>query len=109
MSRGAKLILGVCSCLPFLFGLYVIVTKVILRLHFPSGDELKYSMITAVVCQLLLMIYYVVYILTDRKKTSDEKLPWILLIVFASDIAIIIYYFKYILPVPENARVNARL
>lgn len=108
MSRSKKIWLGIFTFLPVIgFGLYFLFFfTFFLNI---AGDEVEHvdelpanfmimflAIMLAVISSFAMMIYYLIHVNRSDKK-SDHKLIWILILVLASGIGNVAYYFVEIL------------
>lgn len=114
MSLGKKIILGVFTFLPVTFVMaYVFIFfkfffSSMSSPHFePYVNEeyffgnlvlLIFLIFTAIIFGVGMMIYYIIHANKNPKFDSNQKLLWILILVFTSFIGNIIYYFVEIIP-----------
>jgi len=127
MSKGSKILLGILTFLPIIFGIacfvYYFSMMMNMALEMPSGEQpvlmhhyfarifsMQYIMciLFGVTLHIGLMIYYIIHVVNHKVRSEGEKVMWILLFVFVGSIAYIIYFFIKIAPMPsknEGARV----
>ena len=60
--------------------------------------------IIASLMSLGLMIYYIIHANNNPKNDSNKKLMWTLVLIFASSIASIVYYFVEIMPIKTEEK-----
>jgi len=127
MTRSAKVLLGIATFLPLVFGAcclvyYIFAIRDMFVLmpvnpddsrrfaqsyiaHIFSGPLVTF-VILSFVTHIGLMIYYIVHVVTYKVKTEGEKVMWILLFVFIGTIAFIIYFFMRVVPLPARGSIN---
>ena len=109
MTKNKKILLGVITILPFAFIiLYVIVffgMFITMPIMLETGNEpnpliffssfsLAFIFIfIAVVISIGLMIYYIIHAANNPTFNSNDRLLWILVMVFAHQIGYIIYWY----------------
>jgi len=128
MSNGSKILLGILTFLPIIFGIvcfayyFSMMMNMAVDMPYPGGQPVLmhhyfaqiFSMqyitciLFGVTLHIGLMIYYIIHVVNHKVRTEGEKVMWILLFVFVGSIAYIIYFFIKIAPMPsknEGARV----
>ncbi len=121
MTKSGKIILGILTFLPLVFGMcclvyYLLMIKdIMLVMPVNRGDQqafmrsymshifsgpLMISMVLTVLTHLGLMIYYIVHVVSLRLRSEGEKVMWILLFIFIGTISYIIYFFMKVVPLP---------
>lgn len=118
MTKQKKLFLGILTFLPLLCVVIYIICLSLYMFSFvkvldaQAGDPnvadpspflaffgIMFIMIfLAIVLSIGLLIYYIVHANNNPKFDSNQKLMWILVLVFASGIGNMVYYFVAILP-----------
>lgn len=114
MSFRTKVILGILTFLPILFVLayvFVFFMFFIGSMSSPqfepfANDDYFISnfillfilLLCAIICGFGLMVYYIIHANKNPHFDSNQKLIWILILVFTSFIGNIIYYFVEIIP-----------
>ena len=114
MSKNNKILLGILTFLPVL-GLFLSIAfmisafKTIANEGAPDAVMLSGSLQSAVmiiaffaILSLGLLIYYIIHAINNKALSSDERVVWILLFVFISQIAVIIYWIMKIWNVKED-------
>ena len=114
MSKNNKILLGILTFLPVL-GLFLSIAfmisafKTIAIEGAPDAVMLSGSLQSAVmiiaffaILSLGLLIYYIIHAINNKALSSDERVVWILLFVFISQIAVIIYWIMKIWNVKED-------
>jgi hypothetical protein len=112
MTKNKKIWIGILTFLPIAFLLLYFLNLIILFTGIFSsarvGEELDPSMMfgnfavmfflifVAVVVSIGLMIFYIMQITNNKKFDSNQRLMWILIIVFAGLIGFIVYWYMYI-------------
>jgi TM2 domain-containing membrane protein YozV len=104
MSKNIKLLVGLLTLLPLIgFAFYIwtfikIVTS-IASAGAPDSVALSSDFVSIFTMLLLtvlmsigLLVFYIVHAVKNKSLTSDERLMWILLFVFISTIAFMIYW-----------------
>ena len=104
MSKNTKIVVGILTVLP-LIGILFYIGLVISFIgtqgdgFAPDGHGLAKNLIWMVsmvgLCVLLgfgLLIFYIVHAVKNKKLDSNERIMWILLFVFVSNIACMIYW-----------------
>ena len=123
MSNSGKVILGIATFLPLIFGVcflvyYIsMVREMLLYLpnsndpqffarnymaHFFTGEFISLA-ILSLITHLGLMIYYIIHVVTHKIKSEGEKIMWILFFVFIGTVTFIIYYFMRVVPLPSGS------
>ncbi len=119
MTKPAKIILGIITFLPMLFGIcclvyYMLMIKDLILLMPGSHNDPQVFMntymsrvfsgplimlvILSVITHLGLMIFYIIHVARLKLKSEGEKVMWILLFVFIGTIIYIIYFFMRVVP-----------
>ena len=111
MSTGGKIILGIATLLPIVFGVLFFVNYISMVIematsanmngggldanHFISFmlSHLAIYFVLAMSTHLALMIYYIVHVARHNPRSEAEKIMWILLFIFIGTIPFIIYFF----------------
>jgi hypothetical protein len=122
MSNPGKVILGIVTFLPLIFGAsfivyYISMIREMLQYlpdssdpqffarnymaHFLPGEFVSLAVLSFVT-HLGLMIYYIIHVVTHKIKSEGEKIMWILFFVFIGTVTFIIYYFMRVVPVPSQ-------
>ena len=122
MSNSGKIILGIATFLPLIFGVCFLVYYVsMMREMFmllPGSDDPQFFArnymahlfsgefivlgILSFVTHLALMIYYIIHVVTHKIKSEGEKIMWILFFVFIGTVTFIIYYFMRVVSLPST-------
>jgi TM2 domain-containing membrane protein YozV len=104
MSKNIKILVGLLTILPFLgFGFYIwSFVKIFMSIaHEGAPDSVAMSsqfvsiftiLLLTVLVSIGLLVFYIVHAVKNKSLTSDERLMWILLFVFISTIAFMIYW-----------------
>jgi tellurite resistance protein TehA-like permease len=104
MSKNTKILVGVLTILPFISIIAYIwaMIKMISEISNAGSapDALAFSGFASmfimigitVLLSIGLLIYYIVHAVNNKSLTSEERLMWILLFVFISTIAFMIYW-----------------
>lgn len=111
MSKNTKITLGIITFLPILFYIYYFIGFFNMMSSISeieaSGNPDEFmsefmglfaSMGLASLMTLGLMIYYIVHVTQQKMYDSNERLMWILILVFTSSIGAIIYWCVKIWP-----------
>ncbi len=113
MSKTKKIWLGIFTFAPILFLLLYMLSFFVLffgvmllpaheggsgqeamPLYFLSSFFIVFAIMgIAVILSLALLIYYIIHITQNPKFDSNEKLLWVLVIVFTHQVGYIIYWF----------------
>jgi len=125
MSTPAKILLGIVTLLPMLFGIcflvyYLSIIKdMILSLPTNIGDQQMFVRdymvhifsgrlilcgVLSVITHVALMIYYILHVVNHKVKSEGEKIMWILLFIFIGTIPFIIYFFLRIVPAQNEEK-----
>ena len=126
MSSGAKIILGIFTLLPIVFGIIFIVEylffikDIILNIN-PDSDPqyfIKYLLshlfspaaialfLSYILLHFGLMIWYIAHVVKNGTKTEGEKVMWILLFIFIGTIGNIIYFLVKVISAPAKRQVT---
>jgi hypothetical protein len=104
MSKNTKILVGVLTFLPFVSFIFNIwyFLKIITELSHSGNapDTAVFNGFTSfaailsftILLSIGLLIYYIVHAVNNKALTSDERLMWILLFIFISTIAFMIYW-----------------
>ena len=120
MTRSKKIWLGILTFLPifcmmlyfvffffFFFGIYTSEktgnTSEVSPVFFANFGLMFLFIILAVISGLAMMIYYIIHANSNPKFDSNQKLMWILILVLASGIGSIVYFFVEIVPKKTTA------
>lgn len=118
MTRRKKIWLGILTFLPLLFVIIYIICFAVYMFSFvnvleaQAGDPevadptiffgmfgiMFFMIFLSIISTIALLIYYIIHANGNPKFDSNQKLIWILILVLASGIGNIIYYFVEILP-----------
>ena len=121
MSKSKKIWLGVFTFLPLIF---LIIYVVVFFSFFLNGVDSTYPqegtspnffagsyvllfviIVLMAIVSLGLLIYYIVHANSNPKFDSNQKLIWILILLFASGVGSMIYYFMEIVPLKDPKEV----
>ena len=118
MTKNKKILLGVLTILPFAFiFLYLIVfiaMFLLISLSTTSANEanpfvfiggFSFAFIfifAAIALSLGLFIYYIIHVTQNKKLDSNDRLLWILVMVFAHQIGYMVYWYLKIWKDDEN-------
>ncbi len=120
LSRTRKILLGVATCWPPLYVLLFIVVWVSLFARFvaaahgspnvtpddfPSGVFLAIFPlhVLTMVVGLGLLVVYVLHALNNTKLEQNTRVLWAILLFVGNVIAMPIYFFKFVLPLEDDA------
>jgi TM2 domain-containing membrane protein YozV len=104
MSKNIKLLVGLLTLLPFIGFAFYIWTFIKIFMSIASSgapDSMAISsnfvsiftiLLLTVLMSIGLLVFYIVHAVKNKSLTSDERLMWILLFVFISTIAFMIYW-----------------
>ncbi len=127
MSKGSKFFLGICTFLPFVFGIlclfyYISIVfelvgtissiddpREFLPVYFSKVFSWQLWTLVAgsLITHLSLMIYYIIHVVKNERKSEGLKIMWILLFIFIGAITYVIYFFVKIVPEkPEHAAIS---
>ena len=109
MTKNKKILLGVITLLPIILGIIYLIAFAIMfvgiGLSANSGGEPEpvfflssFAMIfiTAIILSILtfgLLIYYIIHVANNKELVGNDRLIWILVIVFAHQIGYMIYWY----------------
>ena len=66
-------------------------------------QEMFLLVFAMIIVSLGLLVYYIVHVVKNKGLSDTQRTMWILIIVFASGIGSIVYYFVEILPEDKAA------
>jgi hypothetical protein len=104
MSKNTKILVGILTILPFIsfiFGIWLSISMITQFDHSSNAPDTaalrslaSFAIILgfAILLSIGLLIYYIVHAVNNKSLTSEERLMWILLFVFISTIAFMIYW-----------------
>jgi hypothetical protein len=104
MSKNTKILVGILTILPFIsfiFGIWLSISMITQFDHSDSAPDTaalrglaSFAIILgfAILLSIGLLIFYIVHAVNNKSLTSEERLMWILLFVFISTIAFMIYW-----------------
>ena len=115
MGKSSKLLLGILTFLPLIFVIiYLFVffsffiqignthgnhsEEMVFEKFFGNFIALFALVLIATIINIGLMIYYIIHSQKNPGNDTTKKLIWILILVFASTIGCVVYYFVEILP-----------
>lgn len=123
MTRTNKIILGVLTFLPIFFVIGYFIIALISLSHLPHGgmetldeDPSKFVgslffgglfIFLGVLIGLGLMVYYLIHAARNAQLSETERVVWIVVLVIASGLASIVYYFMNIVPLPDPSSKEA--
>jgi len=125
MTRQNKILLGIGTFLPYILGIIIFIAYFASMISFANYAETEGDipagffgmfgfafvliMILAVI-SLATFVYYIYHIVTNKKFQQPEHknmlILWLLLILFASSIGKIAYFFVEVWPLPEPGSKN---
>ena len=103
MSKNTKIVVGILTVLP-LIGIFLYIGLAVSFIYkgdgfAPDGAGLSQNIIwmvsmlgLSIVLGIGLLIFYIVHAVNNKKLDSNERIMWILLFVFVSTIAFMIYW-----------------
>jgi TM2 domain-containing membrane protein YozV len=104
MSKNIKLLVGLLTLLPLIgFGFYIwTFIKIFMSIASAGAPDavaigsdfmpIITTLLLTVLMSIGLLVFYIVHAVKNKSLTSDERLMWILLFVFISTIAFMIYW-----------------
>jgi hypothetical protein len=104
MSKNTKILVGILTILPFIsfiFGIWLSISVITQFDHSSNAPDTaalrglaSFAIILgfAILLSIGLLIYYIVHAVNNKSLSSEERLMWILLFVFISTIAFMIYW-----------------
>ena len=117
MSRNTKLLLGIISFLPLVtliaylisfFSFFIRLIPSMQHQQEPPPEFFRYliiMVILAIVMALIslgLLIYFIIHSINNPAVHKDERIVWILLLIFVGMIAMPIYWYMRIWTVPDQ-------
>ncbi|MEP2935660.1 MAG: PLDc N-terminal domain-containing protein [Gilvibacter sp.] len=116
MSKSKKLWLGIFTFLPTLFIIGYLVSFFAFFMGisqsafeqsepeslFASFGVLFLFLFLAIITGLAMMIYYIIHAAKNKAFTENNRLIWILVLIFASGVGAIVYFFVNIYPLPTE-------
>lgn len=116
MTKQKKLWLGIFTFLPTLFIIAYIVSFAFMfmgitmdeidgddpTVFFASFGIMFIFLILAIVLGLGIMIYYIIHAANNKAFSETNRLIWILVLIFASGVGSIVYFFVNIYPLPSQ-------
>ena len=116
MTKSKKLWLGIFTFLPSIFLICYLFIFFSVFMEFGSaqpnsGDPFEMLpnfgiiltfLMLAIILGMAVMIYYIVHAAKNKAFTENNRLIWILVLIFASGVGSIVYYFVNIYPLPVS-------
>jgi cell division protein FtsW (lipid II flippase) len=116
MTKTKKLWLGIFTFLPSIFLIGYIISFFSVFMEFGSNQpnsETPFEvlpnfaiiisfLLLAIVLGMAIMIYYIIHAAKNKAFTENNRLIWILVLIFASGVGSIVYYFVNIYPLPVD-------
>ncbi len=122
MSSGSKVLLGICTFLPLVFGIMFIAyylsvlaemmrflptneddPNAVVQFYFSRILNMKIILLAvlSVITWLALVIYYILHAV-KHIKGDGEKIMWILLFIFIGSLCFPVYFFMRVVPMPSR-------
>ncbi len=120
MTKSKKLWLGIITFLPSVFIIFYMISFFSMFMDFDpqqlEGAEplavirdfgiVFVFLILAAILGMAVMIYYIIHAAKNKAFTENNRLIWILVLIFASGVGSIVYYFVNIYSLPTDDENN---
>ncbi|WP_435577541.1 hypothetical protein [Gilvibacter sp.] len=117
MTKNRKILLGILTFLPWVFLIIYLVSFFSFFSDIAFRDPQDFEeepfaifrgffgliilVLIAAGMSIGMMIYYLIHSGKNPKIKESERIVWILVLIFANSVGSLVYYFMYIVPLPE--------